>query len=129
MENQDEYHGIVMDASQKDKSIFERLDVIGRKKVALGAVCVVKLRVKSADLEKTISDLRANMADRFLALFKNFYVHFYRGDEVIAAFKDKVFHMTTNKSTWNEAIVHGRGLGIPERQLDFFPCRIGDETY
>jgi hypothetical protein len=69
------------------------------------------------------------MAERFLAFVKNYYVHFYRDDEVIVAFKDKVLHMTTDKSTWKDVIVHGRGLGIPEKQLDFFPFRIQDETY
>lgn len=129
MGNQDEYHGIVIDVSQKDRSIFQRLDVIGRKKVFLGAVSIVKVRVKSADLERTIKDLQTNMADRFLAFFKSFYVHFYKGDEVIMAFKDKIFRMTIDKSTWKEAIDYGRSLGIPEKQLDLFPCRVEEEIY
>ena len=43
---------------------------IGRKKVALGAVVLLKIRVQAEDLEDTISSLQTNMAGRYLSLFK-----------------------------------------------------------
>ena len=50
---------------------------------------------------------------------QEFYVHFYCENELIVVFKEKVFHITTDKITWTEAIAYGRSLGIREKQLDF----------
>lgn len=50
------------------------------------------------------------------------YVHFWEPgkDDVLVVFKDKSFEIKhSNKSTWTEAIEHGKSIGIPEEQLDF----------
>jgi len=60
---------------------------------------------------------------------KKYYAHFYREGELIVVFKDKVFHIAPEKTTWGDAVGHGLSLGIPRRQLDFKPCRFEDETY
>lgn len=64
-------------------------------------------------------------------LFKRqeFYAHFYRNDELIIVFRDRVFRITPDKATWGEAREHGRQLGIIEKQLDFIPNRFMDEIY
>jgi len=41
----------------------------------------------------------------------------------------KKFYAKTDKSTWNEIIEYGKSLKIPEKQLDFFPCKEEDEKY
>lgn len=51
---------------------------------------------------------------------EKWYAHFWNGDDVIAIFPNKTFSFKhSDKSTWSEAIEHGRNLGIPEEQLDF----------
>jgi len=51
------------------------------------------------------------------------YAHFWvPGDDTVAVvFKNKMFQIKhSDKQTWKEAIIHGKTLGIPEEQLDFF---------
>ncbi len=50
------------------------------------------------------------------------YIHlWYQGkDDVKVIYKDKVFDIKfSDKSTWTDAVEHGKTLGIPEEQLDF----------
>ena len=48
------------------------------------------------------------------------YAHFWKGNEVLAIFKDKFFEFKhDDKSTWKEAVEYGRSQGVPEAQLDF----------
>jgi len=114
------YHGIIVDESQKDKSIFKKLKVTGQSKGEHWTL--YKISVPEKDLEKTLKAIQTNMA-------KGFYFHVYRGDELIAVFNERTFRVKTDKSTWKELLSYGKELGIPEEQLDFFPCRFEDETY
>lgn len=55
-----------------------------------------------------------------------YYAHFWKGREVIVAFKDKVFRLDYDrKETWKPAIDYGLSQGIPLRQLDF-PIDLSD---
>jgi hypothetical protein len=48
------------------------------------------------------------------------YAHFWAGDKVIAIFLGKTFTFQHSlPTTWNDAILYGKSLGIPEEQLDF----------
>jgi hypothetical protein len=48
------------------------------------------------------------------------YVHFWRGNDMIVLFKGKKFNVKfKDKSTWKEAINYGLALKIPREQLDF----------
>ena len=123
------YHGIILNISQRDKSIFDEIDVIGKKKIFLGILVLNKVNVASEDLEPLIQKLQSNMTKHFIHLIHEFYCHFYRGNELIVVFRNKVFRVTTDQSSWKEVIVYGRTLGIPMKQLDFFPYKIEDEKY
>ena len=51
---------------------------------------------------------------------RGWYAHFWEGNEIIVIYNDKQFEMLRdNRSTWKEAIEHGREQGIPENELDF----------
>jgi hypothetical protein len=58
-----------------------------------------------------------------------FYFHFYKGDDLIIIFKERIFRVKTDMATWKEVIEYGKTLNIPAKQLDFYPCRVEDETY
>jgi len=116
------YHGIIIDKSQKDKSIFERLKILGSKTSSKGWI-LYKIEVNPEEINKIIQELQQNM------ISGPYYCHFYRNNELIVVFKEKIFRITPDKSTWKEAIEYGRSSGIPEKQLDFYPCKIEDETY
>lgn len=124
-----EYHGIVLNISQKDKSIFKCLQVIGRKKALMGLITFYKIKIDLNQIDDVIRNIQSNMACSFGPIKQEFYAHFYRANELIIAYKDKLFNVTTDRTTWAEAISHGKSLNIMEKQLDFTPCKFEDETY
>jgi hypothetical protein len=123
------YHGIIVNLSQRDRTILRSLSVIGRRRLLFGLITLYKVAVGDGQLSEVIGRLQANMADRVLFKKMNFYAHFYRGNELIIVYRDRVFPVTIEKSTWTEAIAHGMSLGIPAGQLDFYPCSVADEYY
>jgi hypothetical protein len=123
------YHGIIISLSQRDRSIFRELTVIGKNKLLLGLLTFYKVSANPDELDAVIGRLQANMTSRVLWKSQEFYAHFYRGDELVIVFRDRTFKVTTDASTWSEAIRYGRSLGIKEAQLDFTPCRFEDESF
>ena len=66
--------------------------------------------------EEQISGIAKSLADG------PWYVHFWQPgqDDVIVIFKNKTFSIKfSDKSTWVDAVTHGKSLGIPPEQLDF----------
>ena len=124
-----EYHGIVLSISQKDKSIFRGLQVIGSKKALLGLITFHKIRIDSRRIDEVIANIQVNMAGNIGPIKQEFYAHFYKDHDLIIVYRDKSFKVTTDRSTWAEAISYGRSLNILEKQLDFSPCTFEDETY
>ena len=116
----EEYHGILVDVSQKNKSIFNNLKILGQKK-AWGWI-LYKIGVEPKKFDKTLKQLQENMVE-------GFYFHFYKNEELIVVFKEKIFKVKTDKSSWKDIIKYGKSLKIPEKQLDFYPCRVVDEKY
>ena len=81
--NMENYHGIIVNVSQKDKSIFDRLKILGEKK--LWSWILYKVEIKPKELKKRIKELQENMTE-------GFYFHFYRNNELIAkVVVEKVF--------------------------------------
>lgn len=117
------YHGIIVDASQNDKSIFNKFKILGKKKSSSEEWILYRIEVKPKELKKIIKLLQQNM------LNKKFYFHFYRDKELFVIFKNKIFKITPSKSTWDDAIKYGKSIKIPSKQLDFFPCTVEEETY
>lgn len=116
----DNYHGIIVDVSQKEQLIFNRLKILSKK--VDGEWTLYKIEVTPMEKDKIIKELQRN-------LVKGFYFHLYKDNELIAIFKDKIFKAKTDSSTWEKIIEYGKSINIPEEQLDFTPCKIEDETY
>ncbi len=116
----EEYHGILVDVSQKDKTIFRKLNILSQKKD--GSWVLYKVGISPKQINKQIKQLQNNMVD-------GFYFHFYRENKLIVVFKKRIFKVKTDKSTWKDLIEYGKSLNIPEEQLDFFPCKISEENY
>jgi hypothetical protein len=124
-----EYHGIIINLSQKDKSIFKTIEIIGKRKLLLGLLTLHKVKVLPDKIDKVISAFQRNMSDKIILKKQGFYFHFYRDNELIIVFKDKIFKASPDKLTWPDAIAHGRQLKIANSQLDFIPNRFEDEDY
>ena len=58
-----------------------------------------------------------------------YYAHFYRNNELIVVFPERVFHVPPDRNSWREMVSYGESLGIPKAELDFKPCIFNDETY
>jgi len=124
-----DYHGIIINLSLRDKNIFKTLNIIGRKNVFFNWLVLYKVSVQPESMDSTIQKLQSDLVERFWFYFPHFYCHFYRADELIIVFKERIFRVNPDPSTWQEVIAYGRSLGIPAKQLDFFPCRVEDEIY
>lgn len=127
------YHGILVDKSLTNQGIISNLKVIGKKKS--GSWTLLKIEIGEKNLDKTVKLLQKYMSDG------KFYFHVYGNDEIIAVFKNRIFKMKctnvpkersyalADKSTWKDAIEYGKAIGIPEKQLDFYPFRFEDEEF
>lgn len=52
-------------------------------------------------------------------ILKGWYVHFWKDDKIIVVYNDRQFELLKDdKSTWKEAIEHGRAQGVPENEFD-----------
>lgn len=102
--------GIIIENSLKDKSIITEAEVIRTWEDGSW-----KLR------EVNIAKQWAEKLGKYLA-DGPWYVHFWEpnSDDVLVVFKDRNFWIKhSDKNTWNEAIKHGKSIGIPIEQLDF----------
>lgn len=53
-------------------------------------------------------------------ILRGWYAHFWKDDKITVVYNDKQFELEKNdKSTWKEAIEHGKAQGIPENELGF----------
>lgn len=53
-------------------------------------------------------------------ILHGWYAHFWNEDKLIVVYNDKQFELAKNdKTTWKEAIEHGKSQGIPENELGF----------
>jgi hypothetical protein len=117
-----EYHGIMIKDGLKDPSIAEGLNILGKKQGK--KLTLLRISVEEDRINETVKLIQMNLISQ-----PSYYSHFYRGEELIVVFPEKIFHATTNRETWQKIIEYGRSLGIPKKELDFKPCRIEDETY
>lgn len=113
------YMGYIIDKSQKDKKIFEKLKITNQKTIWLGLITIYEVEVREKELDKVIKQLQRNMSDHIGLKRQEFYLHFYNHDELIVVYRFKKFTATSDKSTWQEAQNYGRSLGIADKQLDF----------
>lgn len=72
-----DYHGIIIDLSQRNNSILKSIEIIGRKKAFHNLIALLKVRVPTTALEETIIKLQGNMRKRFWPLVHAFYFHLY----------------------------------------------------
>lgn len=119
---QQEFHGILVDAAFTDKKFPETFKLFARKEDGDWTFFGVKIPRK--ELDQAIQSIRAAMRTD-----EPFYGHLYDDDTLIAIFKKQVFRVTPHRSSWDEIKGFGKSLNIPEEQLDFWPNRFQDEIH
>lgn len=114
------YHGIVIKESVKAE-ILPKLNILGMKKASDENFTLLKISFTKEKLGEMITLIKENLnGDKW-------YAHFYKDEDLIVIFKDKVFRIKTDKSTWKQAVNYGLKKEIPERQMNIRPVRIEDE--
>jgi len=105
-----EYKGIIVEESLENIRIINDLEVIKvriSKEEPVWHLYTVK--VSKEDIEKLSRNIKPK-----------WYMHFWKGREIIAIFKNKKFEFNfDDKSTWKPAVEYGLSIGIPKEQLDF----------
>lgn len=110
----DDYLGVVVEDSLRDRGVIQRLNVVARRR--FGAWAFALVHVAAADLSRQVAAVQVAMASD-----DAWYCHFFRGDELVVVFGDAVFWVGTDPGSWGQAIAHGLAAGVPREQLDFHP--------
>lgn len=118
-----EYHGIIVKEGLKDRLVLDRMKILGMKKGEKWTL--LRVGVDETKVDEVLGLIQKNLVTEP----ESYYAHFYRNRELVVVFPKKVFHLTPERETWQPAIDYGKSIGIPEKQLDFKPCRFGEETY
>jgi hypothetical protein len=118
-----EYHGIIVKESLKDESVLNKMKILGQKKGTKWTL--LRVGVNENKIDEVVELVQKNLISEPM----RYYSHFYRDGKLIVVFPKKIFHLTPKKETWRPAIDYGKSTGIPEKELDFKPCRFEEETY
>ena len=84
------YHGIILDLEFKDQDFLKRFRVLGKKKSSENPWFLFKVEVTAEELEKMIGEIQDQMVEGA------YYCHFYRDNELIVIFKEKIFFFGKN---------------------------------
>lgn len=115
------YHGIIIDQEFTGKSFLNKFRIFAKKKD--GNWGIYGIEVEDSKLVEVISYIQQNMNND-----QPWYAHLYNEDKLIVIFKDRIFYITSDISSWAEVLEYGRELNIPEDQLDFQPNKFEDES-
>jgi len=118
-----EYHGIIIKEGLKDQRVLFRMKILGTKKGRKWTL--LRVGVDENRVDEVLGLIQKNLVTEP----ESYYSHFYRNRELVVVFPKKIFRLTLERETWQPAINYGKSIGIPENELDFKPCRFGEETY
>ncbi|MHB1708808.1 MAG: hypothetical protein ACYCT2_04960 [Thermoplasmataceae archaeon] len=119
-----EFHGIVVQGSIKDESMLDNVAILGQKQGKDWVL--IKVGIKGTDIEKFVESVSRGLK---IEGGIPYYSHFYSKNKLFVVFPQIIFEVTPNKETWKPVVEYGLSMGIPLEQLDFFPCKLEDETY
>ncbi len=108
------YVGTIVEESLLDNRILNKLKIksvrISSAENPLNRWHLYSVEVDDKDIDLISKNLKST----------KWYAHFWKGNKVIAVFKDKTFNFDYNKKeTWKQAVEYGLSIGIPKEQLDF----------
>ena len=108
-----QYKGTIIEESLEDNRILNNMEIVGfrisKDEKPQDRWHLYTVKVSKEEIEK--------LAD---CIKNKWYMHFWKGRDIVAVFKDKVFNFNYDeKASWKEAVDYGLSLGIPKEQLDF----------
>ncbi len=114
------YHGIIIDQQFMDIGFPNKFKIFSEK--VDGDWHIYGIEIGDSEITNTISTIQE------ATKVGTWYAHFYNEENLIIVFKDRIFMVKPDKSTWKPAVDFGIQLGIPHEQLIFNPVRFEDET-
>jgi len=111
-----EYLGIIIEKSLKETDVIKEFQIVGTRRK--GSWNFLLVSVSEEKLEQQIRLLQQHMIDIEEDCW---YAHYFRKNELVVVYQDKVFRTSTSPETWQEVIQYGLDHGIPLEQLDFNP--------
>ena len=117
-------HAIIIEESLVDKSVLKKHKIIRTKFLPEPTNWRLHIVELYGSLNEAITEIQYSMVSD-----NPFYFHVYDdGKTLVVVFKNNYFSLDpNNKITWVDARVYGNRLGIPDKQLDFFPTKISEE--
>ncbi|MFH1455516.1 MAG: hypothetical protein ABIF40_01050 [archaeon] len=108
-----EYKGVIVEESLEDNRILNDFKIIefriSKAENPADRWHLYTVQVSKEDIVRLSKNIK-----------QKWYMHFWKGREVIAIFKDKKFEFNfDDNSTWKPVVEYGLSLGIPKEQLDF----------
>lgn len=108
-----DYKGIIVEESLEDNRIVNEFDIqrveISNSENSTDRWHMYTVMVSRVDIDRLAKSIK-----------QGWYMHFWKGREVIVIFRDKQFEFNfDDKATWQPVLEYGRSLAIPEEQLDF----------
>lgn len=114
------WHGILVDAAFRDSSLIGSFEEFSRK--VDGDWTIIGVKVEDSAFEAATLKVQENLKKD-----NPFYVHFYKGEDLVVVFSEQIFRVKINKESWAPIVEYGKTLEIPLEQLDFWPHRLQDE--
>lgn len=103
------YRGVIVQESLLKPDAVLAMKVLGKEFSAAENWHLYRVEVSRQDIDRLPGQIRPG-----------WYMHFWRGREVVAVFRDKVFRFDyDDRATWEPAVEYGLAQGIPREQLDF----------
>ncbi len=104
------YTGTIVSESLIDKSVLNSLKVTRSEVSPTLGWHLLTVEVSVEEIQNLSQNIESN----------KWYMHFWKGSNVIVVFKDKTFEFNyDDKESWNPVVEYGLSIGIPEEQLDF----------
>lgn len=108
-----EYKGVIVEESLEDNRILNDFKIIefriSKEENPANRWHLYTVQVSKEDIVRLSKNIK-----------QKWYMHFWKGRNVIAIFKDKKFEFNfDDKSSWKPVVEYGLSLGIPKEQLDF----------
>ena len=108
-----DYKGTIIEESLEDNRIMNDMEVvsmrISRDEVPMNRWHLYTVHVSLQDIGFLSQQIKSG-----------WYMHFWRGNDVVVVFYDKTFMFAHDDPTsWEPAVRYGLAQGIPSEQLDF----------
>ncbi len=117
-----DYHGLVVKEGLRRPELLHQLPCLGTRRTDKWTL--VKFGVPQIDLSRALDLIQAALLSE-----PTYYAHVYGADQMIIIYPDRVFRVTPDRATWDDAIRYGIDKGIPEEELIFVPRRFDEETF